>query len=165
MMRLIRIKKCLSRSTEHLNGEDLIREALTRYFEGGASSVYLWELEESGFAGVVLLKKSMLSIGSSNLLSLTAIHPAKNPSSPDQPSGSWDSIHVIEVGERGRQGQYKLTSTIMLSLSEASKTNEHMSLSGSLTRQVCNQPINLRSDYNLSSTSTKPPSLTLCLTW
>jgi len=87
------------------------------YFEGGASSVYLWELEESGFAGVVLLKKT------------------KNPSSPDQPSGSWDSIHVIEVGERGRQGQYKLTSTIMLSLSEASKTNEHMSLSGSLTRQ------------------------------
>jgi hypothetical protein len=28
-----------------------------RYFEGGSSSVYLWDLEEGGFAGVVLLKK------------------------------------------------------------------------------------------------------------
>jgi len=87
------------------------------YYEGGASSVYLWELEDSGFAGVVLLKKM------------------KTPSSPGQPAGSWDSIHVIEVGERGRQGQYKLTSTIMLNLFEESKTDEKMSLSGSLTRQ------------------------------
>lgn len=30
-----------------------------RYFEGGASSVYLWDLEDGGFAGVVVLKKSM----------------------------------------------------------------------------------------------------------
>lgn len=28
-----------------------------RYYEGGVSSVYLWELEDGGFAGVVLLKK------------------------------------------------------------------------------------------------------------
>lgn len=28
-----------------------------RYYEGGVSSVYFWDLEE-GFAGVVLLKKS-----------------------------------------------------------------------------------------------------------
>lgn len=28
------------------------------YFEGGASSVYLWDLEDGGFAGVVLFKKS-----------------------------------------------------------------------------------------------------------
>lgn len=35
-----------------------------RYFEGGVSSVYLWDLEDGGFAGVVLLKKSMsLSLG------------------------------------------------------------------------------------------------------
>ena len=36
------------------------------YFEGGVSSVYLWDLEEQqgrelAFAGVVLLKKSMLN--------------------------------------------------------------------------------------------------------
>lgn len=29
-----------------------------RYYEGGVSSVYLWDLD-GGFAGVVLLKKSM----------------------------------------------------------------------------------------------------------
>ena len=30
-----------------------------RYYEGGVSSVYFWDLDD-GFAGVVLLKKSML---------------------------------------------------------------------------------------------------------
>lgn len=68
------------------------------YYEGGVSSVYLWELDDGGFAGVVLFKKVM------------------NPSSPDDPSGSWDSIHVFETAERGRQAHYKLTSTIMLQL-------------------------------------------------
>ena len=29
-----------------------------RYFEGGVSSVYLWDLETGGFAGVVLIKKA-----------------------------------------------------------------------------------------------------------
>lgn len=29
-----------------------------RYYEGGISSVYFWDLDD-GFAGVVLLKKSM----------------------------------------------------------------------------------------------------------
>jgi hypothetical protein len=32
-----------------------------RYFEGGVSSVYLWDLDDGGFAGVVLLKKSRFS--------------------------------------------------------------------------------------------------------
>jgi len=36
---------------------DVYREL---YYEGGVSSVYLWNLDD-GFAGVVLLKKSMLS--------------------------------------------------------------------------------------------------------
>lgn len=29
-----------------------------RYYEGGVSSVFLWDLDDGGFAGVVLLKKS-----------------------------------------------------------------------------------------------------------
>ena len=29
------------------------------YFEGGVSSVYLWDLEPTGFAGVVLIKKGV----------------------------------------------------------------------------------------------------------
>ena len=28
-----------------------------RYYEGGVSSVYLWDLDDGGFAGVVLFKK------------------------------------------------------------------------------------------------------------
>ena len=36
------------------NAFDTYREL---YFEGGVSSVYLWDLEPSGFAGVVLIKK------------------------------------------------------------------------------------------------------------
>lgn len=33
-------------------------EIFFRYYEGGVSSVYFWDLDD-GFAGVVLLKKSM----------------------------------------------------------------------------------------------------------
>lgn len=88
------------------------------------------------------------------------------PSSSQEPSGSWDSIHVFESSERGRQAHYKLTSTIMLQLtthqaseeggendkkaagpSAASTGNNkyrdiqpkrkgEISLSGSMTRQV-----------------------------
>ncbi|KAF9223738.1 F-actin capping protein, beta subunit [Gyrodon lividus] len=112
------------------------------YYEGGASSVYLWELEDGGFAGVVLLKKVM------------------NPSSADEPSGSWDSIHVFETAERGRQARYKLTSTVMLQLvtrrtekaedtqaqtvggqekkgsDQVWKSTGEVNLSGSMTRQT-----------------------------
>ncbi|KAI6123567.1 F-actin-capping protein subunit beta [Pisolithus croceorrhizus] len=111
------------------------------YYEGGVSSVYLWELDEGGFAGVVLFKKVM------------------NPSTRDDPSGSWDSIHVFEMAERGRQAHYKLTSTIMLQLvtrqndkpedassvigSEKKNSEQHgkkmageVNLSGSMTRQT-----------------------------
>ncbi|KAJ7261788.1 F-actin capping protein beta subunit [Mycena haematopus] len=112
------------------------------YYEGGASSVYLWDLDDGGFAGVVLLKKTMTQT--------TAY----------EPSGSWDSIHVFETVERGRQAHYKLTSTVMLQLvtrrgsdsetdsekgngnngskSGASgwKRDGEVSLSGSMTRQT-----------------------------
>jgi len=47
-----------------------------RYFEGGVSSVYLWDLDH-GFAGVILIKKA--GDGSRKI------------------KGCWDSIHVIEV--------------------------------------------------------------------
>ncbi|KAJ7650071.1 F-actin-capping protein subunit beta [Roridomyces roridus] len=97
------------------------------YFEGGASSVYLWDLDDGGFAGVVLLKKTM------------------TPTAPHEPSGSWDSIHVFETAERGRQAHYKLTSTVMLQLvthkgsngeNEGWKGEGEVSLSGSMTRQT-----------------------------
>lgn len=34
-----------------------LKMAAPRYYEGGVSSVFLWDLDDGGFAGVVLLKK------------------------------------------------------------------------------------------------------------
>lgn len=56
-----------------------ITHALLRYFEGGVSSVYMWDLDH-GFAGVILIKKA--GDGSKMI------------------KGCWDSIHVIEVQVR-----------------------------------------------------------------
>jgi capping protein beta len=50
--------------------------------------------------------------------------------------GSWDSIHVVEVQERGRNATYKLTSTIMLYLLTSGADSGDFNLAGSLTRQV-----------------------------
>jgi len=100
------------------------------YYEGGVSSVYLWELDDGGFAGVVLLKKTLNSSSSSS-----------------DPSGSWDSIHVFEATERGRQSHYKLTSTVMLQIVNRSETGGTTMLSGSLTRQS-------EHDASLQDTST-----------
>jgi len=111
------------------------------YYEGGVSSVYLWDPEDpsgaGNFAGVVVLKKTM------------------TPMTAYEPEGSWDSIHVFETAERGRQAHYKLTSTVMLQLltrkgtdnderkgdadskgSEEWKREGEVSLSGSMTRQT-----------------------------
>ncbi|CAB3976546.1 F-actin-capping subunit beta isoform X1 [Paramuricea clavata] len=87
------------------------------YFEGGVSSVYLWDLDH-GFAGVILIKKA--GDGSKKI------------------KGCWDSIHVIEVQEKsgGRNAHYKLTSTVMLWLQTHKQGSGIMNLGGSLTRQV-----------------------------
>ena len=83
-----------------------------------------------------------------------------NAASSEALSDSWDSIHVFEVSERGRQAHYKLTSTVMLQLvtrrstdpeteavgvssagpgdkrGERWKRNGEIVLSGNMTRQV-----------------------------
>lgn len=86
------------------------------YFEGGVSSVYLWDLDH-GFAGVILIKKA--GDGSKKI------------------RGCWDSIHVVEVKEKsgGRNATYKLTSTAMLWLQTNKESSGMMNLGGSLTRQ------------------------------
>lgn len=81
------------------------------------------------------------------------------PATVHEPSGSWDSIHVFETAERGRQAHYKLTSTVMLQVltrkgtetdteiekkvdtgplksADNWKRDGQVSLSGSMTRQV-----------------------------
>ncbi|KZO90671.1 putative F-actin capping protein beta subunit [Calocera viscosa TUFC12733] len=93
------------------------------YFEGGVSSVYLWDTDPGAFAGVVLFKKRACPQSHfSDLL--------------DQPStDSWDSIHVFEALEKGRMANYKLTSTVMLTISVSGPSEGTVSLSGSMTRQ------------------------------
>lgn len=94
------------------------------YYEGGVSSVYLWDLDH-GFAGVILIKKA--GDGSKKI------------------KGCWDSIHVVEVQERsgGRNAHYKLTSTAMLWLQTSKDASGVMNLGGSLTRQVeTDNPVN-----------------------
>lgn len=87
------------------------------YYEGGISSVYLWDLDH-GFAAVILIKKA--GDGSKKI------------------KGCWDSIHVVEVAEKsgGRNAHYKLTSTVMLWLQTNRASLGTMNVGGSLTRQV-----------------------------
>lgn len=51
---------------------------MNRYYEGGVSSVYLWDLEDGGFAGVVLLKKSTFLCLNAILPGLTRIGLSPN---------------------------------------------------------------------------------------
>ena len=91
---------------------DVYREL---YYEGGVGSVYFWDLDD-GFAGVVLLKKSVA------------------PGSKS--SGAWDSIHVFEATDRARTSHYKLTSTVILHLAREGESLGEMNLSGNMTRQI-----------------------------
>jgi len=88
------------------------------YFEGGVSSMYAWDLD-AGFAAVVLIKKTA---------------DASSKGAPMK--GVWDSIHVVEVQEAGKNGVYSLTSTVMLSIRTKAKDTGSMALAGSLTRQA-----------------------------
>jgi capping protein (actin filament) muscle Z-line, beta len=119
-----------------------------RYYEGGVSSVFLWDQDDGGFAGVVLFKKSKFSfytVYESGLMSYgAAINPDPNPSADsdaEDATGSWQSIHVFEASERGRSAHYKLTSTVMLEMVTKNGIVGDVNLSGSLTRQVHSFPL------------------------
>ena len=105
------------------------------YFEGGVSSVYLWDLDH-GFAGLsqVLL---IDMIHHCIMLGVILIKKAGDGDSK-KIKGCWDSIHVVEVQEKssGRSAHYKLTSTSMLWLQTNKPRSGTMNLGGSLTRQV-----------------------------
>ncbi|PVU88586.1 hypothetical protein BB559_005522 [Furculomyces boomerangus] len=84
------------------------------YYEGGISSVYFWEGDDSLACAILIKKVNNGSVRS---------------------KGAWDSIHVVDIEERGRQAHYKLTTTIMLyTLSNQGEVGQ-MNLSGSLIRQ------------------------------
>jgi hypothetical protein len=55
--------------------------------------------------------------------------------------GSWDSIHVVEAVETApKKASYKLTTTVMLTMSVAKEEVGSTNMSGSLTRQVQSLP-------------------------
>ena len=88
------------------------------YFEGGTSSVYLWDLEGGNFAGCFLIKKAV------------AGHKFVS-------DGAWDSIHVVEVADaESKRATYKLTTTVMLSMDVHKDEVGDSNLSGSLTRMA-----------------------------
>jgi len=98
------------------NAFDIYRDL---YYEGGVSSVYLWDSDD-GFAGVVLFKKTA--------------DVAKGGGTPMK--GTWDSIHVFEVDDKGAKANYRVTSTIMLKIeTNHASTTGLVNCSGSLTRQ------------------------------
>jgi len=101
---------------------DVYRE---QYFEGGISSCYFWDQDNGGFAGAILIKKTGDGAGCQG----KTLHF----------KGSWDSIHVVEVQEKGagRNAHYKLISTVMLWLhnSDLGGSNS-FDLGGSLSRQA-----------------------------
>ncbi|GKE29987.1 probable F-actin-capping protein subunit beta [Tanacetum coccineum] len=94
-------------------------------YEGGISSVYLWEEDDNeGFVAYFLIKKdgSKYAHGKRGYLH----------------EGGWEAIHVIQMGpdEEG-MAHYCLTSTIILSLTTDSDTSGTFNLSGSIRRQIC----------------------------
>lgn len=97
----------------------------TNYYEGGVSSVYLWELED-GFAGAFLIRKELGS----------------DPKMPCK--GVWDSVHVIEMREPPPNSNiaiYKLSSSVMLHMQSAEQdAGAETELAGHITRQAESKP-------------------------
>lgn len=98
------------------------------YGAGSISSVYFWETgeDDAAWAACVLMYK-------------------------EGTSGTWNSINVVEVSEQGggrapRQFQYKLTTTVMLTLK--GDADGEIDLSGSLTRQKVSTMANDKDELN-----------------
>jgi capping protein (actin filament) muscle Z-line, beta len=90
------------------------------YYQGGISSVYMWDLD-AAFAACFLVKKDVI----------------------DQrfvEKGSWNSIHVLEVNELSgpapRKATYRLTTTVLLAMKVNRPELGDLTLDGTLTRQV-----------------------------
>ncbi|XP_052189503.1 probable F-actin-capping protein subunit beta [Diospyros lotus] len=94
-----------------------------QYYEGGISSVYVWEDESDGFVACFLIKKDGSKTGHGRRGYLQ--------------EGAWDAIHVVQVSpEEMGTAHYCLTSTIMLSLTTNNESSGVFNLSGSIRRQM-----------------------------
>jgi len=90
------------------------------YFEGGVSSVYMWDLE-TGFAACFCIQKD--AQGDKDLQGF---------------KGAWSSVHVFEVKNQSQKDtyEYRLTSTVLVSLPLQLKGLGDIDLSGSVTKQA-----------------------------
>ncbi|CAH9076519.1 unnamed protein product [Cuscuta europaea] len=94
-----------------------------QYYEGGISSVYMWEDENEGFIACFLIKKDGSKSGHGRRGYLQ--------------EGAWDAIHVVQVGSEDEgTTQYSLTSTVILSLTTNNESSGTFNLSGSIRRQM-----------------------------
>ena len=104
------------------------------YYEGGISSVYLWDLEagNGSFAACFLIKKEILE-------------PQRRVS-----QGNWDSIHVVEVvpSKDGKKATYTVTSTVMLTMTTEKGNAGSVLLSGSLTRRAKDKVLEVKNDQD-----------------
>jgi len=92
------------------------------YFDGGVSSVFMWELSEQKFAAAWLIKK---------------VADTKR----GLKEGGWDGIHLFEVHDGGTKSgvaRYKLTSTIIVSMCTETAAGGETEMSSSTTKQVEN---------------------------
>ncbi|KAK6257989.1 hypothetical protein QUC31_001448 [Theobroma cacao] len=106
-----------------IEANDIFAIYRDQYYEGGISSVYMWEDDNEGFVACFLIKKDGSKTGHGRRGCLE--------------EGAWDAIHVIEVGpEEEGTTRYCLTSTVMLSLTTDDESSGSFSLSGSLRRQM-----------------------------
>ncbi|GMF58544.1 unnamed protein product [Phytophthora fragariaefolia] len=93
------------------------------YYQGGVSSVYMWDLER-GFAACFLVRKDV----------------------QDQrfvQRGAWNAVHVVEVQEGAgvlhagaRKATYRLTTSVLLDMKVNRPELGDLTLDGTLTRQM-----------------------------
>eukprot|EP00747_Dinoflagellata_sp_TGD_P003765 gnl/TRDRNA2_/TRDRNA2_109736_c0_seq1.p1 gnl/TRDRNA2_/TRDRNA2_109736_c0~~gnl/TRDRNA2_/TRDRNA2_109736_c0_seq1.p1 ORF type:complete len:295 (+),score=67.54 gnl/TRDRNA2_/TRDRNA2_109736_c0_seq1:66-950(+) len=89
----------------------------TSYYEGGVSSVYLWDLEE-GFAGAFVIHKEL----------------SGDPRGLEH--ALWESVHVIDVKETNNWVEYKLTTSVHVHMHVGPPDSGKTALGAHLTRQA-----------------------------
>lgn len=117
----------------------------TQYYEGGLSSVYLWEpsLEEAEGAAAPAGGRSGAACPFAGCF---LVHKGEGSGrhGGSLESGHWDSCHVVEALPEGPITHYKLSSTVSLALAARSATapdsdaqhQGQLSLAGSLVRSA-----------------------------
>ena len=95
---------------------------MNSYYSGASTSCYFWSLDGDAFASCWLIKKEAGAGGRY------------------VQGGAWDSMHVIEArpgGTNNKRINYKITTTVMVSMQVSNSKLGNCSLSGSIMREVC----------------------------